>query len=218
MHIFHILGKILYFFGKIMQNISNEKVQEVSKMSKKISGGAEIGRSAVSQSTWVQTERSAHEAWAMLIKKKPRAAMLMHQFVALMGPRNAVVISQKTLAKLLGVTDRTIRTAIADLVSERWISVVKMNGPGTVSAYVVNSQVAWAEKRENLRYAVFSATVVADSEDQDSTMLGASELRQIPTLYPGERQLPIGSGEDPPSQPSLGGWEPELPNLKGQNS
>jgi len=45
-------------------------------------------------------------------------------------------------------------------------------------------------------------------------MLGASDLRQIPTLYPGERQLPIGSGETPPSQPSLGGFEPELPNLE----
>jgi len=47
-------------------------------MSKNISGGSEVGRSAMSSSTWVQTERSAHEAWAMLIKKKPRAAMLMH--------------------------------------------------------------------------------------------------------------------------------------------
>lgn len=183
-------------------------------MSKNISGATEVGRSAaMSTNTWVQTERSAHEAWAMLIKKKPRAAMLMHHFVALMGPRNAIVISQKTLAKLLGVTDRTIRTAIADLVAERWISVVKMNGPGTVSAYVVNSQVAWAEKRDNLRYAVFSATVVADADDQESAMLGASDLRQIPMLYPGERQLPAGHGENPPTQPSLNGLEPELPNL-----
>jgi len=116
---------------------------------------------------------------------------------------------------MLGVTDRTVRTAIADLVAERWISVVKMNGPGTVSAYVVNSQVAWAEKRENMRFAVFSATVIADQEDQEAALLGAHELRQIPSLYPGERQLPSGSGESPPAQPTLNGFEPDLPAKEG---
>ncbi|MDS0871496.1 hypothetical protein, partial [Escherichia coli] len=34
---------------------------------------------------WVQTERKAHEAWANLIAKKPRAAMLLHHLVAQMG-------------------------------------------------------------------------------------------------------------------------------------
>ena len=114
-------------------------------MGKSGSGGAEIGRQVVSaKKTWVQTERAAHEAWAGLIARAPRAAMLLHHFVALMGEKNAVVISQKTLAKMLGVTDRTVRSAIADLVAQRWISVVKLNGPGTVSAYVVNDRVAWA--------------------------------------------------------------------------
>ena len=109
------------------------------------SGVREIGRQvANARKAWVQTERAAHEAWAGLIARKPRAAMLLHHFVALMGERNAVVISQKTLAKMLGVTDRTVRSAITDLVAERWVSVVKLNGPGTVSAYVVNDRVAWA--------------------------------------------------------------------------
>ena len=183
-------------------------------MGKSGSGGAEIGRQVVSaKKTWVQTERAAHEAWAGLIARKPRAAQLLHHFVAIMGERNAVVISQKTLAKMLGVTDRTVRSAIADLVAERWISVVKLNGPGTVSAYVVNDRVAWAERRHNLPLSVFSATVVADKADQDAALLGHGELRRIPTLYPGEQQLPTGPGEDPPSQPALDGLEPDLPHI-----
>ena len=155
-------------------------------MGKSGSGGAEIGRQVVSaKKTWVQTERAAHEAWAGLIARAPRAAMLLHHFVALMGEKNAVVISQKTLAKMLGVTDRTVRSAIADLVAQRWISVVKLNGPGTVSAYVVNDRVAWGERRDNLPLSVFSATVVADQEDQEGALLGHGELRRIPSLYPG---------------------------------
>lgn len=162
---------------------------------------------------WVQTERKAHEAWANLIVRKPRAAVLLHHLVAQMGHQNAVVISQKTLAKLTGVTDRTIRSAIADLVAERWISVVKLNGPGTVAAYVVNDRVAWGQPRDELRLSVFSAMVVADVEDQDADTLDI-DLRRIPVLYPGERQLPTGPGEDPPSQPNLPGMEQDLPTLQ----
>lgn len=163
---------------------------------------------------WVQTERKAHEAWAGLIARKPRAAMLLHHLVAQMGQQNAVVVSQKTLAKLMGVTDRTVRSAIADLVAERWISVVKLNGPGTVSAYVVNDRVAWGQPRDQLRMSVFSAAVVADFEDQEEALLGHGDLRKVPVLFPGERQLPTGDGEDPPSQPALPDMEPDLPAIQ----
>ncbi|MNM83958.1 hypothetical protein D3C81_960300 [compost metagenome] len=33
------------------------------------------------------------------------------------------------------------------LEAERWIQIVKMNGPGTVAAYVVNDRVAWSQPR-----------------------------------------------------------------------
>lgn len=129
---------------------------------------------------WVQTERKAHEAWAMLIAKKPRAAMLLHHLVAQMGNQNAVVVGQKTLAKMLNVTDRTIRSAINDLVDGKWIQVARLNGPGTVSAYIVNSSVAWGESRNKLMTATFTATVVVDAEDQVSTE--SVNLRKISTL------------------------------------
>ena len=76
--------------------------------------------------TWVQTERKAHEAWANLIAQKPRAAMLLHHLVAQMGHQNAVVVSQKTLAKLMGIHERTVRRAVADLVEDRWIAVIRI--------------------------------------------------------------------------------------------
>lgn len=161
---------------------------------------------------WVQTERKAHEAWAGLIARKPRAAMLLHHLVAQMGHQNAVVVSQKTLAKLLGVNERTVRRAVTDLVEERWIQVVRL-GRGKEAAYVVNSRVAWGQPRDQLRLSVFSATVIADFDDQDEALLGHGDLRRIPTLYPGEQQLPTGPGEEPPSQPVIPGMEPDLPAL-----
>jgi DNA-binding transcriptional MocR family regulator len=173
---------------------------------------SEIGVPATTgKNTWVQTERKAHEAWASLIGRKPRAAMLLHHLVARMGPQNAVVISQKTLAKIMSSSLDTVQRAIRDLEAEKWIQIVKLNGPGTVAAYVVNDRVAWGQKRDQLRLSVFSASVVADADDQDAATLDHSDLRRIPMLYPNEYQLPAGPGEEPPSEPFLPGMEPDLP-------
>jgi len=178
---------------------------------RRISAPQEIGNPQKNKSgQWVQTERKAHELWAKFCIRKPTASAVLHHLVAHIGPQNAVVISQKVLANMLGVTDRTIRTAIADLAAEKWIQIVRL-GKGKEAAYVINDQVAWGQSRENLRLSVFSATVVADYADQDDLTLDNTQLRRIPVLYSGERQLPSGNGLPPPSQPFFNGMEPDLP-------
>lgn len=174
----------------------------------------EIGMAVASRpGQWVQTERKTHEAWARLVLRKPRAAALAHHLVAQMGQQNAVVIPQTVLAKLMGCSVDTVQRAVRDLVAEKWISVVRL-GRGKEAAYVVNDRVAWGERRDKLHLSAFSATVVADFEDQDEALLGHGDLRRFPTLYPGELQLPGGPGEDPPSQPAIEGMEPDLPAIK----
>ena len=168
---------------------------------------------AIQKASWVQTDRATHEAWALLTMAKPRAGILLHHLVARVGNSNAVVVSQKTLAKLMKCSLRTIQYAISDLAEGNWIQVVRLNGPGTVAAYVVNDRVAWGKSRDQLHTSTFSATVIADYEDQDLVSLSNAALRQIPALFSGERQLPTGPGEDPPSQPSIPGLEPDLPVL-----
>lgn len=163
--------------------------------------------------TWVQTERAAHEAWAALLRQSPRAAELLHLLVARVGDHNAVVISQKTLAGLMGRHVNTVASAIKDLVAGHWIEVRQIGDRGTVNAYVVNRNVVWSGPRDGIRYALFSAAVVvSDQEQPDRDILDQQEpLRPLPSLYPGERQLPAGDGLPPPSQPSLPGMEPDLP-------
>lgn len=159
---------------------------------------------------WVQTERTAHEAWANLIARKPRAAQLLHHLVAQMGHQNAVVVSQKVLAQLMGVDTRTVSRSVAVLAEENWVQVVRI-GKGKEAAYVVNDRVAWGQSRDQLRLSTFSAMVIADLDDQEPEALEHKELRRIPTLYPGEQQLPSGVGLSPPSQPALDGMEHDLP-------
>jgi hypothetical protein len=165
---------------------------------------------------WVQTERAAHEAWERLIARRPMAARLMHVLVANIGHQNAVMVPQQTLAKILGCTTRTVRNAIRDLRDERWIDVVQLGAASSINCYVINSAVAWAEKRENLKLAIFTAQVIADAEDQPADALDRSALRRIPVLYPGEQQFPAGEGEAPPSEPSLPGFEADLPGIESE--
>lgn len=142
--------------------------------------GATYGRKK-----WVQTERTAHEAWARLAVLNPSAAALLHTLVARMDDRNALVVSRKTLAALMGCSEATVKRSTKALLQARWIDVVQVGGKGGVNAYLVNSTVAWGQKRENLHLASFSATVLANAEEQDAP-LEHRELRRIPVLVPGE--------------------------------
>ena len=161
--------------------------------------------------TWVQTERASHEAWADLVRTHASAASLLHILVAHMDHQAAIVVSRATLAELAHCSEATIKRAVATLKAERWIEVVQIGGKGGVNAYVVNSRVAWADKRDRLPGAMFTATVLARQSGQES--IEDTPLRRIPTLYPGERQLPSGPGESPPSQPAMDGLETDLPAI-----
>jgi len=164
--------------------------------------------------TWVQTERAAHEAWGHLTVSSPRAAALMHHLVAQMDQSAAVVASHAALATLTGLSASTIKRAIHDLKAGNWIEVVQLGGKGGALAFIVNSRVGWAASRNKLHMAAFTARVLAIGTEQESGYLDKPSLRLIPVLAQGEQQLPTGPGEDPPSQPAIEGFEPDLPSVQ----
>lgn len=167
-----------------------------------------IGKPVVNQ-TWVQTSKAAHEAWASLIGREPRAAQLLHLMVRHMDESGALVASREGLAQLMGgVSVATIKRATAVLRSEAWIDTIQIGGKGGALAYVVNARVAWGQRRDQMgRMALFNARVLA-IEDEQGAPLEGPELRRVPMLFPGEVALPGGAGETPPSQPGLDGVEP----------
>ncbi len=163
---------------------------------------------------WVQTERAAHEAFAALIARSPLAARIMHLLVARVGENNAVIISQGAMAKLAGASRQGVQKALRILNEDRWIETRQIGDRSTVNAYVLNDRVVWHGPRDGLRYSLFSATVIASSDEQpDETELDRNQdlrpLRRLPRM--GEQQLPSGDGLPPPSEPFLDGMEPDLP-------
>ena len=81
----------------------------------------------------------------------------------------------------------------------------------------MNSRVGWAESRNKLHLAAFSARVIADKAEQN--YIDDAPLRRIPTLMPGERQLPTGPGErsaEPASHRWNGAGSSELTGRAGE--
>ncbi|OSK13644.1 replication protein [Escherichia coli M056] len=78
---------------------------------------------------------------------------------------NAVVCSYATLTEVTGYSRRSVATAIKILKDDRWIQVVKV---GNASAYCINEKVIWQAGRNQRKYAIFSATVVASESEQES--------------------------------------------------
>ena len=163
--------------------------------------------------TWVQTERVAHERWALLAVNHPRASGLLHVILANMGRHNALVASQRTLARLAKCSRATLQRSLEVLREGNWVEVRQIGPTGTANAYIVNDRVAWSSNRDGIRYSLFSAAIVVSDEEQpDRDELGAQpSLQHIPSLTAGERQLPTGPGLPPPSSPALPGMELDLP-------
>jgi len=60
--------------------------------------------------------------------------------------------------------------------------------------------------------------LVSDDEQPDKLEIGSqAPLERIPSLYPGEKQLPTGDGLPPPNQPFFTGMEPDLPKIKASS-
>ena len=167
---------------------------------------------------FVQTERVTHEAWMQLTIKAPKASAVLHLLANRVGENNAVVASYPVLAEISGLSVSTIRRAIATLIEGNWIEVRRLGPSSTVNAYVLNDRVAWTRARNDLRYSLFSATVLAsetEQEDRDS-LENQEPLRKLPRT--GEAQIPSGAGLPPVSQPFFDGLEPDLPATGNQDN
>lgn len=106
---------------------------------------------------------------------------------------NAVTISNEALAKILGISTRTVARATKHLKDKNYVQVVKI---GSSNTYVVNEQVAFAGN-VGQRKAVFSATVVAHECDQQEDWNTVKKLKAVPVIYEDERVI-LGVDELPP--------------------
>lgn len=146
---------------------------------------------------FVQVSRAYMKDWRLLTRKSALASEILLYLVEYMGrTTNAVVCSHTTLMEVTGVSRASVARAIKILKEDRWMEAVKI---GNATAYCINAQAFWQAGRNQKKYAVFQATVIASSSDQDSDFIEKSkqDLRYIPFVGSKERPL-VGNDQLPP--------------------
>lgn len=150
---------------------------------------------------FVQVTRGYLQDMRTLARRSPAAHQILWLLAERMNKTNAVVMSQATMASILGYSPATIKRGIAMLKSERWIQTVNI---GTANGYIINSKVFWRD-HGGKRYASFFAEVVvsADEQSQPIEHWDDIELRQIPLIRKGESVIDDGARLPPPDQQEL---------------
>lgn len=131
---------------------------------------------------FVQVNKGYMKQYRLLIKKSPVAAEILMFLVENMGKTtNAVVCSYKTLQEITETSSSTVTRAIRTLKKDNWIEAVKI---GSATAYCINARAFWQAARNQKKYAIFQATVIAGFNEQESNyhQLAKHDLKYIPIV------------------------------------
>lgn len=148
---------------------------------------------------WLQLEKKAAKELQSLAIRSPAAMGTLMYMVNHMSRSNALVVSQKAMAKELGISLKSVGNSVKLLALHHFIETIKV---GNTSVYVVNSRVAWQGER-GARYAAFGADVIALESEQDRPIDDQPALKSVPQLRQGERLMVGNEPVDPPDQGEL---------------
>ncbi|MDG2871423.1 replication/maintenance protein RepL [Vibrio parahaemolyticus] len=151
---------------------------------------------------FVQVQKGHMKQWRELIQKQPLSAEIMFYFMEVMGRNtNAVVCSYKTLQEVTGYSRPSVGRAIKTLKDMNWIDSVKV---GSATAYAVNERIVWQSGKNQRRYAMFSATVVASESEQEKGFdENNHKIKHIPFIERTERVIVSNDELPPPDQQEL---------------
>lgn len=162
---------------------------------------------APSHETFAMVEKQALFDMDALMKKDVHAARILMLLVRHLesGSEGVVVVSNKGLQKMLSISESTVARAMRLLIAGNWVQRMRIGG---AHALAVNKAVAWVGPRGEMDKAVFSATVIAIREEQETKALETTKLKKVPITHDGEHVLSVGEEPDPPAQTLLEGMEP----------
>lgn len=152
---------------------------------------------------FVQINKGYMQQLGALIKKNSLSAQILMFLVDKMGKHtNAVVCSYKTLQEATGYKRSSVAQAIKTLKEDRWVEAVKV---GSATAYCVNAKVFWQAARNQKKYAMFQATVVASESEQDSDFhnLSKKDIKNIPFIDKDDRAIISNDPLPPPDQQEM---------------
>lgn len=145
----------------------------------------------------------------LLIKDYPQAARLLTKLVRYLpaGAGGVVVMSRQTICELMECSLSSAGRSISVLKTGGWIQPMRVSG---AYAFAINARVAWRGDRSGIQHAVFYATVVASSSEQDVGFDADITPRTVPILRVGEEVIESKPLAKPPSQMRINGTDPSI--------
>ena len=154
-------------------------------------------------SNFVQMNRGYMAQMRILSRKSPVAMQIFLYLIENMGrTTNAVVCSYKVLGEVTNLSRTSVAKAIRILKEDSWIDAVKV---GNATAYAVNERVVWQASRNQRKYAIFSAIIIASESEQDSDYheKAKQKLTHIPVIESGDTLIVGNEKLSPPDQGDL---------------
>lgn len=123
-----------------------------------------------------------------------------------MDGTNAIGVSQKLIAEMVGYSRQTVSYAVTYLQQHGWIAIYKL---GKANIYVVNSSVVWTSYADQKAYCKFQGSVMLSSDD--NWELRKSDKGKLKYLYrPAAEQMAAEQYPDP-EQMSISDFPEYLP-------
>ncbi len=151
---------------------------------------------------WLQSDKQAHEAMWRLSIKSPAAIAVLHFMISqLARGTTGVIISAPAMARRLGISERSVKSAVKLLKDMKFVQILKS---GNTNAYLINSRVAWQGKR-GFRFASFNAQITVDELEQaspvDELIAEGEELLDVPVMemMPTDRENQLDLDIDEPN-------------------
>lgn len=104
----------------------------------------------------------------------PTVGRLWLLLVKHMGHDNALVVSNETLADALGVSDRSIRRAVAVLVESGAVVVFRI---GSGNCYVLNDGEVWKTAEDHHRFCSFRAKTLVGFKENPGLRARLTHIR-----------------------------------------
>jgi len=181
--------------------------QKASKMTQEVAKMTRLKEPKVGEFAMVSDEALA--AMDMLIKDQPQAARLLTKLVRYlpMGTGGVVVMSRQTICELMDCSLSSAARAIKVLKKGGWVQTVRVSG---AYGFAINARVAWRGSRSGIQHAVFYATVVTSSSEQDPDYEDDVPMRHVPITSRHDSVVVSAPLAAPPAQQRIEGIEPVL--------
>lgn len=126
---------------------------------------------------WAQLNMDEIPNLRALNQQYSTACSVLLFMIEKMDRTNAFSCSHSTMAKVLKISESSVRRAIRYLLEQNFIDVIRV--PGREALYYINGNLAWKAFGEDQKFAEFKATIVVPREYMDGVKTVHSKTKSV---------------------------------------